>query len=262
MDSYIEITEDTTPKYVDPFPGRSGDELEWDPCGRCGGTGNVYTSVDGGRCWECMGSKGSEVPIRKLRARESSRLSGLRAAHKKWVKRAELHNANVAAAIAVDEAAADWHEAMDTDAFLLDLWSKAFDYELSEKQIAAVASSLRRRRDRASAKAAEAEAATPVPEGRYELEGEVVSIKLHESAYGSDWKMVVLAEAGYKVWLTVPGSILSALDEETPEGEWARVDSLKGRRIRTTVTVEASDRDRAFGFGKRPAKGVLLPAEA
>ncbi|WBF79046.1 hypothetical protein SEA_BOLT007_78 [Arthrobacter phage Bolt007] len=258
MDSYIEITPDTTPKYVDPFPGRSGDELEWDPCGRCGGTGNVYTSVDGGRCWECMGSKGAEVPIRKLRARESGRLSALRAAHKKWVARAERHNANVAAVVAVDEAGTDWHEAMDTDAFLLDLWSKAFDYELSAKQVAAVASSLRRRADRASAKAAEAEAA-PVPEGRYELEGEIASVKAQEGDYGTTWKMLVTHETGYKVWITIPGSVLDANDAEGEEG-WRPVDALKGRRVRMTATVEASRDDRAFGFGKRPTKAVLLPA--
>lgn len=79
----------------------------------------------------------------------------------------------------------------------------------------------------------------------YALVGKVVSTKWQSSDYGDTLKMLVKATEGFKVWMTVP----SGLDVET------------GDQIEVTVTVEASDNDEYFGFGKRPSKArVLAPA--
>ena len=262
MNSYIEITPDTTPAYVDPFPGRDGDELEFDPCKRCGGEGRLpgYEHVDNAICYGCFDKKGVMVQVRVLRARESGRLSGLRSAHKKWAASAARHNANLAKALELDEIAGTWHEEMATDSFLLDLWTKAFDYDLSEKQVAALVASLRRRADRAAAKTAEAEASAPVPEGRYEVEGEILSTKTQEGDWGTVVKMLVQHETGYKVWVSVPEALWGQLEAEVGDDVNVYALPLKGRRVRFTATVEASRDDKSFGFGKRPAKALLLPA--
>lgn len=268
MDSIVQISL-TDHSYTDPYPGRAGTDLEWIECGRCGGRGHFthYESLNGGRCFECHGAKGTHTPIKTLRARESSRLSALRKADREWAAEAQRHNDAVAALAEVDpEAAAAWGaEAFDSgNEFARSIWDSSFKYELSEKQSAALVASIRRSLDRVAARAAAAAAAAPVVEGRREIEGEVSSAKLHESDFGSTWKMIVALADGSRVWSTVPSSILSSLDAEAgAEGaEWTKTsERLKGRRVRLTVTVEASRDDAAFGFGKRPAKAVLLPAD-
>jgi hypothetical protein len=89
-------------------------------------------------------------------------------------------------------------------------------------------------------------AAPDVPEGRYELTGEVVSVKEHDNGFATTWKMVVKDDRGFAVWMTIPDS----------------VDVERGTRISVTATITRSDRDAKFGFGKRPAKARVLNAAA
>jgi hypothetical protein len=115
------------------------------------------------------------------------------------------------------------------DAFILDLRTKLHEYgSLSEKQVAAVRTSLNR--------AAKESTASDCPSGRVTVRGEVVSTKSVESQYGVTLKMLVRAVEGFKVWCTVPREL----------------DASKGDTITITVTLEPSADDPKFGFGKRP----------
>ena len=64
--------------------------------------------------------------------------------------------------------------------------------------------------------------------------------------FGSTLKMIVKTEAGWKLWVTVPNSIMG-----TDEG-------LSGKHVTLTATVTPSDRDSKFAFGKRPSKASLV----
>lgn len=85
------------------------------------------------------------------------------------------------------------------------------------------------------------------PKGRHEIKGKVVSIKeqIWDDGYNSSstWKMLVLADEGYKIWSTIPAAILDDVERDT--------------KIRFNVTLEPSDKDSKFAYGSRPAKAVI-----
>lgn len=99
---------------------------------------------------------------------------------------------------------------------------------------------------RLDAEAAAHEAAAPCPAGRVEIIGTVIALKWKESQFGGALKMLVRADAGYKVWGTVPNSLPF------------NVDSGRGERVKFTATVEPSNDDPKFGFFKRPTKAEQL----
>lgn len=253
--------------YTDPYPGKPADELVWRPCGRCDGDGIMehYRNTFGGVCFECNGTKGQQVTVKAERARESGRVSRENKRTRDWIKMAERHNEQLAAAEAAYPALAKWGELMERDTFLSDLWAKAFDYELTEKQIAAAAKTAERLlgwEAKRAAEDAEREAnKRPAPEGKLAIEGVVKSVKSVESGFGYHetrvWKMVVEAE-GYAVWATIPQALLAQLDAEGGEDYNAGLDELRGRRVQFTATLERSQRDDSFAFAKRPSKVKLL----
>jgi hypothetical protein len=101
-------------------------------------------------------------------------------------------------------------------------------------------------RERAAKDAAEAEEITiPVPEGRYQITGEVLSTKWVDSDYGSTLKMLVKVDTLNGVY-RIFGSVPSALTVE------------RGDNVTFTATVERSAKDESFGFFKRPTKATLL----
>lgn len=87
-----------------------------------------------------------------------------------------------------------------------------------------------RRRD------AEDAAAAPAPSGRVTFSGEVLTHRVQESDFGSVHKMLVRANDGWKVWVTVP----SGCPYE------------RGSRVTLTATLTVSKDDPKFAFGKRP----------
>jgi len=96
-----------------------------------------------------------------------------------------------------------------------------------------------------------AEVKIPIPFGdkRHAIEGVVVSRKIHESSFGSAWKLTIKVEAPEGVWLcwgTEPSAVTCA----------------KGDRVRFDARLIASDRDESFGFFKRPTNFVNLSAPA
>jgi hypothetical protein len=124
--------------------------------------------------------------------------------------------------------------------FARDIVAKLNQYgSLSSAQINAFINSLERDRTYAAGKAQEAlEVKGPVPTGRVEFVGEVVSKQLRDSMYGETWKLLVKLENNSKVWMTCPSSAVSSLE--------------RGMKAVFKATVEASKDDPSFGFGKRP----------
>ena len=133
-----------------------------------------------------------------------------------------------------------------------DVVGKLVQYgSISEKQVAFVQKLLAKipaRAQQEAARAAEAAAADPVPvfAGRAKIEGKVLTIKVVESQFGSQTKMLVQADAGWKVWGSVPSSI-------GPE---------RGDRVYFEAKVERSTDDPKFGFFSRPTKARIQAAGA
>ena len=115
------------------------------------------------------------------------------------------------------------------------------DHGAQSKVMAAVLKAHQRDLDR---EAEQADAAD-VREGRYEIEGVVLSTKLQESDYGSTWKMLVKQDDGARVWGSIP----------------AEIDADKGDRVKFTARVKQSPRDTKFGFFSRPTKATIIEEE-
>ena len=132
-----------------------------------------------------------------------------------------------------------------------------FGKDLTEKQIAAAEQKVERDAEWAAKQAvwdAEKAAAADAPTGKVEVEGEVVSMKWTEGRFPAH-KMMVKADTGYRVWVTVPASLDGRSSDDGRD--WiAGVE--KGDRVRFTATLEQSDDDATFAFGKRPTGAELV----
>jgi hypothetical protein len=135
--------------------------------------------------------------------------------------------------------------------------------QLSEKQTDAVRRFATRETERqvriAAQRAADAVNGKPAPAGRVTVTGEVLSVKEQESDFGLVRKMLVRGD-GFKVWVTVPEALSSAIAferSETYETYSATVASLKGRTVTFTATLVPSEDDKFFAIGKRPASVKL-----
>lgn len=130
-------------------------------------------------------------------------------------------------------------------AFVHDIVGKFSQYgSLSEKQVGAVARAITQSASRAEERAAEAQNAAPVPTGRVDVEGVILTTKVQDGymGRGTTLKMLVRHDAGWKVWLTMPTSLCAD----------------KGDRVAFSCEIEASADDKTFGFGKRPTKARNL----
>lgn len=144
-----------------------------------------------------------------------------------------------------------------TNSFVQDVMRR-FDRkgEITERQLAAVLKVVKQDAERAERKAQwveEAKDAADAPTGKVTVTGEILSVKTQETMYGSSLKMIVKTEAGWKLWVTVPTSILSYRLSSVGGG-----DNLPGKTVTLTATVTPSDRDPKFAFGKRPSKAKLV----
>lgn len=145
-------------------------------------------------------------------------------------------------------------------------------HELSEKQIEAARRSQNREEAWEERKREEREAMAevePLAEGRYLIEGEVLSTKWQDNGYGGALKMLVKLDDGNKVWGTVPEALASLtanrVEHNNPDDfhDVTFVDGieLKGQRVRLTAQVERSRDDPHFGFYKRPTGATLVGQE-
>lgn len=146
--------------------------------------------------------------------------------------------------------------------FMRDLAAKlARAGTLSDAQAAAARKFAANDAARAVRIAAEQAALADAPalaEGRYLIEGEVMSHKWTEDrGFGSQHKMLVKLADGNKVWGTVARSIEDALTTQDPVTYLRTTDDLKGQTVKFTATVERSQDDEHFGFYKRPSNATL-----
>jgi len=154
---------------------------------------------------------------------------------KVWKARVAFLEANPNVAQAVEQAKNPVHA---KNAFVHDVLSKLNQYgNLTERQVAAVITSLQRDIDAVARKAVEAvEVKGPAPEGRQTVTGEVLSLKTQEGFYGPQTKMLVKLANNSRVWVTAP----------------SKATLSKGDVITFSATFEVSKDDPSFGFGKRP----------
>lgn len=132
---------------------------------------------------------------------------------------------------------------------IIDIVSSVIRYgKFTEKQEAFVRSLLKKISNREAEeikRAAEYDAADNLPDfdERASIEGVVAAIRTDETFYGYVTKMMVISDAGWKVWGTLPSSLS---------------DAKKGDRVSFVATVTKSDDDPKFGFFKRPSKGKIV----
>lgn len=138
-------------------------------------------------------------------------------------------------------------EAHARNDFARDILNKFNHYgEMSQRQAECFVSSLKRDHEFAAKRAAaDAEPKGPLPTGRQEFDGEILSVQVRESQYGPVKKILVKLENNSKVWMTLPAAASSA---------------SRGEKMRFRATLEVSKDDPSFGFGKRPTV-VEVPAE-
>lgn len=139
-------------------------------------------------------------------------------------------------------------EAFETEHYIVqDIRGKLFQYgSISERQEALVLKIAREEAERAALRAEAAEKLRNAPalaEGRYEIEGLVISTKSQDSMYGTTYKMLVELADGNRVWGTIPRAI--------EDDVWGTRSTVT---VRFTAAVQRSDDDEHFGFYSRPTK--------
>jgi hypothetical protein len=135
---------------------------------------------------------------------------------------------------------------MDTReaATITDILNKVIKYgDLSDKAadyLKVLIDRVARKPEIEAQRAAEKAAAQPCPTGRVTITGTIVSVKIADELgpYGFVHKMLVKADEGYMVWMTLPGSMST--------------DTKRNSRIVIKATVTPSNDDNKSGFGKRP----------
>jgi hypothetical protein len=133
---------------------------------------------------------------------------------------------------------------------------------LSERQVALVkkiaTSSIEHAAERAEADALAA-AAPDAPVGKNTVVGTILSTKYQEPyVYGGagQLKMLVQSDEGWKVWVSMPVSLTDVEIER--DGKTTRVNAGKGDKIQFDASLERSQDDAKFAFGKRPTKASVV----
>ena len=127
---------------------------------------------------------------------------------------------------------------------------------LTESQEAAVRKVMAREEKREAERTAEWEAAADCPEGRVEVTGVIISTDIRDTSFGSQWKMLVRDDSGFKVWGSIPRKLL-VQTETFRNHQFFDATDLKGKRVSFTAAITPSEDDQKFGFLKRPTKAKL-----
>ena len=235
------------------------------PCHKCDGEGRLewYGHVDGGICFRCGGSK-VDPQIREFgfpadwsderceqwladheRKVEARRQKAEAKREAKWY---ECRAANFAAHDGLESAFECLDSAGDIGATLGSIMAKVWNYQLSEAQAQAIIRGAERIRAKNETQK------EPVPVGdSITVEGVVLGVKLSENDYGTQWKMLVEGEGGWKVWASVPKSAWAPAED----GGESRMLAEKGVAVSFVASVERSHDDPAFGIARRPRKFSL-----
>jgi len=145
---------------------------------------------------------------------------------------------------------------LDVDGFLFDMVARVVTQEpLSDRQADAVRRIMTREAERNARQAAYEASKTTAPLGKgITVEGTIISVKDQPGyAYGTtDWKMTVEC-AGYRVWGSVPRSLIGNIITA------GCYDRLKGQQVRFVAElVPSKGEDPSFVYFKRPTKAERL----
>lgn len=199
-------------------------------CRGCQGTGSFrgysrYTGNFGGRCAACGGSGRVKPATAQKRAA---------ARYDRTAQRRAEFTAKYPELVA-------WLEAGNQSWALskLNTYGNLFDNQVTDL--------LRKMTEPAKAKCTVA-----WTQGRQEVEGTIVGAKEGESSFGFYVGLTLELEDGRRVWFKRPSS-LEAYEHWTPEQKWdGHAAVAVGDRVKVTLTINVSDKDLSFAFGKRP----------
>lgn len=234
-------------------------------CKRCGGAG-YYPTPRHGACYECNGNPPNYIArtgivaiAKKARKQELAAAARTRKAEK---KSAAFNAKSEAKAVAFDAA----YPTLRADlADYLPLYCETEGYNVAKKThriLNDMAGKLAKWGDMSEKAAAfarkllddESAPKATLEEGRREMTGTVVSVKLTVGYNGEDvWKMTVKLDGeGCRVWGSVPRAFADAVVEARLPTGAAFDEVAKGATITFTGTVTRSDDSPDFGFFKRP----------
>ncbi len=109
--------------------------------------------------------------------------------------------------------------------------------------------------ERDAEKAADDAKRADAPRGRVEIIGTVERLTTRDGNYGTEYKMIIETDEGWRLWVTQPQSLFDIPEDD---GDYDRLRSIiEGERVEMTVTVTPADDDPKFAFGKRPANAHL-----
>lgn len=255
------------------------------PCDRCyTGEGHIamYNHIHGGVCFKCRGAGGTDMDRAEAQARADKLIKGRvararTAERKRLAKLAKRADAQaslleahplLAALLDVDETggtvvmsdvSGDYHALLAPLGDFVARMAETFRTEperFTPRMAEATAKAIEEGRARQAARAAERATAQPAPTGRVQVEGEIVAIRSYDGDFGITWKMTVKADAGYRVFVTVPRDLMP--DMYNGEEFSAHMDGLKGQRVELTVTLAPTGDDPTFAKGTRPTKARTL----
>ena len=236
------------------------------PCPRCGGSGSFARF---GVCYNCNGD-GNATPGRfwffteaglkrvnlaknKKDARNMAKAKEIKAAaREEWSRKDPELLAALDREVKIYSEAEKEHELNDGPypefpEFVFSILRKIeVGDELTEKMDAGIRKYLAgREKFRKVVEERKAEE-SPIPKdlagARATVEGEILSTKFVENAYGSTKKMLLKDDRGFKLWGSVPG----------------RLGADKGDRVKFDAMIEISNDDPTFGFFKRPTKATMI----
>lgn len=256
------------------YPELKATDRVKEECGKCMGTGSVewganvngviYTGkqarVISRVCFDCNGLGYRMILVSSIRARETlakkraaeaaAKIAEAAARYATW----KAENADLAEAVAELAKRGD-HFAKDVEGRVL-----------SEAQASVI---WRKVDERISAEAQKA-AAEPVPTGRVEVTGEILSVKSQDSMYGVNYKMLLVDDRGFKVYGNMPKALTEIFYGEWYDGVVAAgystrdygpdcwLDTAKHRKVTFVATLEPSNDDPKFGFFSRANKATTV----
>lgn len=229
--------------------GGNGSYGHWGACFRCGGSGLDPSHKD----WVFPASWTDDQIAEFHEAREErNRKARVRRREKQIAEHAAKRQANLdrfPELVPIHERyTTRFHEGNEADArffggFAGDILSKMANFDLSEKQVAAVVRAVEEHDAKLVAEEERIANTPPVTEGTFEVVGTIVSTKWQENQWGGSLKQLVELDNGQRLWGTKPTS----LDE-----------AQTGDRVVFTATVTPSTDDPTFGFYSRPRKAEIL----
>jgi hypothetical protein len=92
----------------------------------------------------------------------------------------------------------------------------------------------------------------PAPAGRVTFAAVIDSVSARDSVHGTQYKMTVTADDGFRAWMTAPRTLWLELLRNTTS-----LADFRGLRVQVTATLTPSADDPGFAFGKRPTVRAL-----